>query len=97
MSYFDGVKFLYRSSNLVFSVIIIIIDLICWGLAGLLYYSFVFGIESWPAQATFSLAWKGMFYPIPFVVGHFIGLVFYLSARVVRKSKGIMKKTLVEE
>ena len=92
----QSVKFLYKSGKGIVYVAVVIMDLFCWGLAGLFHTVFTYDIESWAVEETFSLAWKGMFVPIPFLAGHLMGLIFYLSVRTLRNSSGIMKKVLEE-
>ena len=96
MSVMQGVKFLYKSRKGVVYAAVVFMDLFFWGLAGLFHTIITYDIESWAVEETFSLAWRGMFEPSAFMVGHLIGLIFYLSVRSLRNSSGITKKILEE-
>ena len=82
----EGIKTISGASNTLFYAIVVFMDIFWWGISGMLYYAISNGIESWPPLESLSYAWKGMFQPIPFIIGHAIGITFYLCARAIWKN-----------
>jgi hypothetical protein len=77
MSTVDALKLFSRIGKIGYYAIIVYFDIFFWGFSGLMYYAMTNNIESWSILDSFSMAWKGMFQPIPFVIGHSIGLLFW--------------------
>ena len=82
----EGIKIISGASNTLFYTIVVFMDIFWWGISGMLSYALSNGIESWAVAESLSFAWKGMFQPLPFVIGHGIGIIFYLCARAIWKN-----------